>query len=177
MKTNTWATVYEGTWTTFQLYWKAYGGFSALVRSPYLHFSILLSAACYPLWKEAEWVDLVISVTPSVLGFSLGGYAILLAFGDDKFRGAVCGRNPDGSESPFMRANAAFIHFITVSTMSLIYGIIAKSWKVCDSVCAALGFILFIYSVATALASALAILTVASWYDAHVDIAKRNGGA
>lgn len=170
---------YRGVGATFQAYWRTYGGIIALLKSPYLHFSLVLTFVVAPLWCDSKgmWFDVVMSVVPSVLGFSLGGYAILLAFGDEQFRLAVSGSDDNGAPSPFMVANAAFIHFIVVSSSALLYALIAKAWGIVGSAFAALGVALFIYSVATALAAAFAIHHVASWYDDYAKIKKKAEGA
>ena len=150
----------------FCKYWKAYGGFRALLGSAYLHGSALISLACYPVWDNG-WYDMSLSITPSILGFSLGGYAILLAFGDEDFRLAISGPDPDGNPSPFMKANAAFIHFIVISTIALLCAIVAKAW---ESQCWFIGFfgtLVTTYSIGCGMASAFAIFHVAGWYDAH----------
>lgn len=161
---------YRGVRITFRDYWKAYGGFGDLLRSPYLHLSLALSAALCPFWRNdaSKLYDLIMTIVPSVLGFSLGGYAILLAFGDEEFRMRISGADKDGSDSPFIKANGAFVHFIVVSVIALAVGLIGMAWDF-NGWFGFLSCALLIYSIACALASAFAIFRVAGWYD---DLAK-----
>ena len=170
---------YKAIFTSFKLYWKIYGGWHNFFRSPYLHFAILISFIIYPMWhpkscypacymgKVTPWFDLIISVLPGILGFTLGGYAILLAFGDEKFRQIIAGQGKDGNPSPFMVLNGAFIHFIIVQGFSIIFAIIGKSWGTETGVLAWFGSVCFIYSILTAVAAAMAILNIADWFDTY----------
>ena len=111
-------------------YWRAYGGFRSLIKSPYLHISIVLSLVCWPVWLRGyetwSWFDLAISVIPNLLGFSLGGYAILLAFGNDQFLKLIAGTEEGESVSPYIEVNAAFIHFIFMQIISLVTALAAN---------------------------------------------------
>ena len=73
---------YKGAFKIFRKYWSLYGGTKAILTSPYFHVSLLLAVICspYPKWQEST-----LTIVPSILGFSLGGYAILLAFSNEKF--------------------------------------------------------------------------------------------
>ena len=157
---------YRGVAKTLREYWSIYGGLRALIGSPYLHVSVIVSMLVYSAWKPdpGELFDLIFTIVPSILGFSLGGYAILLAFGDDHFRQIISGPDKDGRASPFMEVNAAFIHFIVVSTLTLILGVVGSAIDVSGCV-VFVACVLLIYSIACALASAFAIFTVAGCFD------------
>lgn len=168
---------YVGIKNIFARYWTAYGGLSALLLSPYLHTAIILSVAMFPLWMKPGWWDIAISVAPSVLGFSLAGYAIWLALGDEKFRRIISETDVNDPKdiSPFMEVNAAFVHFMLLQVLSLIVALLIKA-HMGDIVVlgfaakslSAVGFCLFIYSLLCVLAATFAILRVSSWYEAFV---------
>lgn len=82
---------FSGARRTFQSYWKIYGGWRSVLGSPYLVVSIALTTVLAPLWLRPNWWGTVLGVMPNVLGFSLGGFAIFLAFGDDDFRHLIGG--------------------------------------------------------------------------------------
>lgn len=151
-------------------YWKAYGGIRKLVVSPYIHLSVLLCLACWNLWNEPGWWELAISIQPSILGFTLGGFAILLASATDRF-GAILAHarrhNEDTLDSPLAKLAAAFVHFIIVQFASLVFALIAKAaymkpapeWAPFLADCRfrlsmwAVGFLLFVYALACAVAT------------------------
>jgi hypothetical protein len=108
----------------FVTYYRAYGGFLEFLKSPYLYVSLILTFALYPHWASAEWWEDVLSIMPNLLGFSLGGYAMFLAIGDEKFRGFLAGKEEDeddGIESPFLALNGAFVHFIIFQVLALFF--------------------------------------------------------
>jgi len=163
---------YKGVFECFKLYWSAYGGIKALLSSPYLHFSIFFSFVCWlgfqNVYPDVKWYDICISVLPNVLGFTLGGYALLMAFGDEKFRFLLAGTTKEEPISPFFELNASFLHFIILQIISLLYGIVSLIWEIADGWAAWFGLTLFIYSLSAALAAAFAVLRTARWYDIYV---------
>ena len=168
---------YSGISKIFRRYWKAYGGGRALILSPYLHLSVLLTAAMYPLWIKTKWWDIAISVAPSILGFSLAGYAIWLALGDNKFRRLISETDSGDLDdiSPFMSVNAAFVHFMLLQVTSLITSLLIKAHmdnietlSFFPGMISAFGFMIFIYSILCVLAATFAILRVSSWYEMFV---------
>lgn len=166
-------------------YWKAYGGFRALITSPYLWVSVFISLALYPHWSQPNWWDDVLSIMPNLLGFSLGGYAMWIAIGDDDFRQLISGEDEDGEASPYMEMNAAFVHFIFLQLISIILALFAKAYyfelheenwilEILGSwftyICLAgyyFAYLVFIYAILSALAATLSLLRVSSWYDIH----------
>jgi hypothetical protein len=176
-------------------YWKAYGGFKALFTSYYLYMAITLTVIMAPAWLESAWYDTVLSVMPNVLGFSLGGYALLIAIGDENFRSLISGEDEDGVTSPYMEVNASFVHFILMQILALILALIANAYAVpltenaaliawikganfpiegSLKVLAFLGYFVFLYALLTAIAATLSILRVSSWYDAFCTENLRN---
>lgn len=167
----------------FAYYWKLYGGWPALARSPYLHVACLLTVATYPLWWPTApgvpagpvgdpWFQATINIIPSMLGFTLGGYAILLAIGDEGFRYTISGDNERGKASPFIKVNSAFVHFVFIQTVALSYALICRAWKADSGVCAAFGCCLLFYAILCALAACFSVFRLARWFD-HYAQAKR----
>lgn len=176
-----------------RIYWSAYGKGGALFRSPFLHLSLAIMIPTIPLWTKKDWWELVLNVMPNMLGFSLGGYAILLAFGDTDFLSIISGKSDREKEkgSPFLHINANFFHFILMQFMALIFAVIAKA-KIYSILPVALkssikhdhsfvyegafllyhlmwffGFLIFIYAIATGLAATISIFEVGEWYDGY----------
>ena len=100
----------------------AYGGISALIKSYYLFASILITIITYNFWMTKEWWHQVISVTSGILGFTLGGFAVFLSFGNDKFQRIISGKVTDEEgESPYLEVSATFLYFISVQVTTLKY--------------------------------------------------------
>ncbi|GJL73516.1 MAG: hypothetical protein NMNS01_27150 [Nitrosomonas sp.] len=182
---------YSGIKKIFGRYWIAYGGWNSILYSPYFHFSLIISIVAHGAWRNASWYDLPISILPSIIGFSLGGYAIWLALGDDKFKAGISGKNAEGEDSPFIKVNAAFVHFIVLQILALIFSLGAQSrpiynipvnWKIAILEVAPVfsgvneyltyfasffGYFLFIYAIMSALAATMAIFRIAGWLDHH----------
>jgi hypothetical protein len=102
-------------------YWRAYGGKKALIRSPYLWAALFITVLLYPEWSTAGWWHDVLTVMRNLLGFTLGGYAMWIAIGDDEFRLLISGEEDDGKPSPYMEVNATFVHFIILQIISIIF--------------------------------------------------------
>ena len=175
----------------FLRYWKSYGGIKSVLVSPYMHISFVITLFSYGIWLENSWVEIPISVLPNVIGFSLGGYAIWLALGDDKFRISISGKTKLGDDSPFMKVNAAFIHFIVLQILALLFALISKAEPLNNSPLALqlwfldltpwmlefylgltyianfIGYFIFTYAILSALAATMAIYRVAGWLEIY----------
>ena len=175
--------MYEGVAGIFARYWRAYGGAKALVGSPYLHAAMLLMVLTWGTWSQACWWDQVIGVLPNLLGFTLGGFAMFLGFGDEKFRALLVEIDEDepGAPSLYVSLCATFVHFIVIQVLALLCALLAKSWWfVFDWPIAIrgaipwlnllggmIGYGLFMYSVTSILAATMHMFRVATWYEKH----------
>jgi hypothetical protein len=164
-------------------YWKTYGGWSALIASPYLHAALLITVLCVGFWSKQDWTGQAQSVLPNLLGFTLGGFAVFLSFGSDNFRSLIAGADggvSKGKTSPYLNMSASFLHFVLVQGIALIWCIVGsamftfnhgQSGWIGASIDAlifignGLGYLLFIYAIFAGIAAALAIFRAARWYD------------
>lgn len=169
----------------FARYWRAYGGLQALIKSYYLWSAFFLSLLLFPHWNNPSCWDDILGVTPSVLGFSLGVYAILLAVGSEGFRAMMSGADEDGQASPFMEINASFVHFILLQALSLILAIFCKAysfplpkesflfpyvggWIVYAGIFGYwFSYFIFVYSLLAAVAATMALFRVSFLYDLY----------
>lgn len=172
--------MYKGVQTIFGVYWRAYGGLRALAESFYLHLALILLALTYHTWTEPQWWELVISALPNLLGFTLGGFAIFLGFGDDGFKESLASLrdNEAVEESPFIKLCATFVHFIIVQVVALVLALLAKSWwftadwmspyseylYFMNAVGGAIGFGFFLYAITSILAATTHVLRIGSMY-------------
>lgn len=170
---------YQGVAKIFKRYWRAYGGLGALCASPYVHFSVVLTALLRHLWISGEWWSDVLQVVPSILGFTLAGFTIWLGFGDDRFQQLITKWKPGRESSPYLGISAGFVHFIVVQLLAVLAALIGKATDfalACDDPLRplalfaapwghAVGFFLFIYSLMTALAATMGVFRTASMFE------------
>jgi hypothetical protein len=183
-------TAYDIAGSTIAEYWRCYGGVRALVRSPYLHMALAAAIVLSPAWYSREWWNTVTAVLPNIVGFSIGGYAIWIGFGDERFKAIIAGPSATSEISPYMRVSATFSHFVVVQLAAIAWAIgagafyfdasdyawaraiargLGTNWSHIATVLRVLGgffgFWLFMYALTSALATVFAIFEVAGWYD------------
>lgn len=164
-------------------YWAAYGGVHDMVRSPLFWLSVVITAAQFRAWRVPGWWEAVTAILPNVLGFTIGGYAILMGFGSESFRNALAGRDLKRIEedSPFMQLNATFVHAAIVQLLAIVWALTARSY--CMPVdggheCArsvglthligwGVGHFLFVYSLALAFGLVASVFNASRLYDWH----------
>jgi hypothetical protein len=162
----------------------------ALLSSPYFQIAILLNLSMYGAWSVPGWWDTPIAVLPNLLGFTLGGYAIFVSFGDDKFRSMLAGRPKEQTKaSPFMVVSTTFLHFIVVQALALTLALVASSRPISSAVPDQvvielhshdyikyirfysgmafwfMGHLFFMYSVLLIISASLAIFRLTTWFD------------
>ena len=171
--------MYKGVLIIFSRYWKTYGGTSALLRSAYFHAAILLLFLTAHFWLTEKWWEQSISILPNLLGFSLGGFAMFLGFGDEKFRALLAEKNDTEAASAYLNLSASFVHFIFIQFLALIAAILAKSLDFhiplpdCISISIwwlgkffhGIGYLLFLYSITSMLAATMAVFRTCFWYE------------
>jgi hypothetical protein len=167
---KTWLCLTAGPKKSLLIYWIAYGGRKALFGSIYfwmaLFFSIIITITSSFSNSPWNWQERAIATVPSILGFSLGGYAILVGFGDENFRRRIRGKKDGEKSSLYMRVNAAFFHFIFVQFLCILYTIVTDSLFIGNIfVFRFFGVFFFVYALMTVVATSLAVLNLANWFD------------
>lgn len=125
-------------------YWRAYGGFISLLKSPYFYAAIACTFFLRVYWlgeptpactlpcpyqcpsPPPPWWDTALSVLPNLLGFSLGGYLMWLGVGDTSFRSWLHRKAAPEETSVYMEVSATFVHFVIVQIVALVVAVIAK---------------------------------------------------
>lgn len=171
-------------------YWKAYGGLCALVTSGYFWTSVVVTLCLFNLWTNQGWWDPVLSIMPNLLGFSLGGFALWLAIGDDGFRKEISSKDNEEQYSIYTSINASFVHFIMLQILAITCALLAKSfdfvlpadsWPVkyfgnyYYSLCTAgafIGFFLFVYALFSALAATMGLFQITFMYEHFLNAKK-----
>lgn len=175
----------------FALYWENYGGWRALWKSGYLWAALGLTVVCYPLWTHEGWWDDVVSIAPSMIGFSLAAFAMLLAFTNERFLKVVTTAIPNvtGGFSPstYSSTSTAFVHFIVVQILALLAALVCKAcfvvpphWmlsSVAETGISQQSFIaftkafwfiaywLFLYSILCGLAATFRVFLLSHWFE------------
>lgn len=159
---------------SFMLYFSSYGGIKSLFLSLYFWISLLLAIVSYffnfeyidPEVTKWSWVNSAKSIFPSILGFSLGGYAILIGFGDEKFLNVLRMKDKDEEVSPYMKINASFLHFIFIQFVCLFFASVAEmTHSEYIFPIYFFGNMIFFYAICSVIATAFTVLNVASWFD------------
>ena len=147
----------------FRAYWLAYGGWSALIKSPYLWLSFGLTASMVPLWDIRStgnqlWVGLALQILPSIVSFSLGAMAIILSIASGRFLTVI--QQNGRADSFFMKMIGAFFHFILVQFIAIFAAILGSAYS--NLLLSFVGCFLFVYSLACGVAAAAALVYVAT---------------
>lgn len=173
--------MYSGLREIAARYWSAYGGIKALARSPYLHLAFMILVITSPYWISSPWWTQPLSIIPNLLGFSLGGLAMLLSFGNAEFQKFITEKDEDSQSDPtaFIEVSASFVHFMLLQLGSLLSATIFNAldfyfeWPVCfrpvidwaTVAFSGLGYFLFLYSITAMVAAVFAVFRMTSWFE------------
>ena len=115
----------------------------------------------YPLWfnpsRPLEWPNISISVLPSLMGFSIAGMTVLLAFSHPRSLSAIT--KSDESKSYFVKTFANMFHFLVVQATSLLLAVFGKA--VDHVLLSYLGVLTLVYAILASLAVAGQLLNTA----------------
>ena len=115
--------------------------------------------------------DVAIGAIPNLLGFTVGAFAIVLAFSSaDIFQHVAEGGDPF---SFFMKLTANLVHFILIQVVALISAILAKITESAALSTVALFFT--IYGILVTVSVALQLFHTAIIYNAASSLDGRNG--
>lgn len=159
-------------------YWTIYGGFRAILASPYVHIALAISLLCVPFWDgDVKAAEIALSAVPNLLGFTVGALAIMLAFSSADFFKTLA---EDGDpQSFFMKITSSLTHFILVQVVALIVGVAAKITGLKGLDYASLFFLL--YAVLVTFSAGIQLFHTAVIYNAKASLVDpcredKNGG-
>lgn len=150
-------------------YSELFGDIYNVVLSPYFLIAVILGFSTVLFLRENHrWTEIALMVLPGLLGFSIGGYAILISFGDEGFRKFLASTFVSSETSLFQVVNGVFLHFIiiqvaTATLASLVHAISPDNFFVNF-----IGCTLFYYALLFCAAAAFEIKTVGKWYQIYV---------
>lgn len=114
-----WPKEYQDLRRAVTKFYGAYGGISAILRSPYFHVAVILCAGSTLYWAQERWYEPYSRISGPLLAFTLSGFALMVSLLTNDAREAL-GGSTDGKPSPLTRMSAIFFHFIIVSCISLV---------------------------------------------------------
>lgn len=176
---------------SLSLYWKYYGGFKELFTSPFFYAAWIITFVLFPHWTQPNWWNTTLAIIPSLLGFTLGGYALMIAIGDESFKRLLAGNDDKGNLSLYLQVSAAFVHFLILQILALVAALCAEAyylrisevlpvlhglglggevilWALITLSCVA--YFLFIYSIISVLAATLVVFELSTWYEEKVQM-------
>jgi len=178
---------YKSLFKIMSDYWSSYGGFRALISSPFFHLAVLITLISYDFWLKEDWWLTSIEILPNLIGFTLGGYAILLAFSDQRFLDIITHKLEGENTTPYIELNSSFVHFLILQISALLVSLIwlaapiklssfflnasqcipslIEVYSVAFIISNFLSYLLFIYSLTSALGAILWIFRIATVYD------------
>lgn len=154
----------------FKDYIYYFGPLKDIFKTPYFHFSLVMAFITGVFASEPSiWAEHALSMLPDVLGFSIGGYAIIITFGDNEFRKFLVKAKTSDGKSILMVINGAFIHFIMAQTLSIILAYIVNSINIENLFVNIILSLPFFYSLVFCVAIAFEIKTISKWYKKFID--------
>lgn len=141
------------------------------------------------MWLTPQWPSKVEAAMPTLLGFSLGTYAILFSIIGSRLKGALRKVEARPGVTYLEAINATFFHFIFVQVLSLVWAILfqgtwlidfaiyykaSEPWVVptyfwASNIGSFIGFFLFVYSILLIIAAAMAVYRLALIRDPNED--------
>jgi len=163
-------------------YFRAYGGWGAIFRSPMFLLAVALTGLGYGNWfDDDKWSTLSQSLIPSLLGFSLGTYTILFSLMTGRLKRALKAVKNKNDVTFLDEINATFFHFIFVQVAALLWAFLYQgtllfdliqtakpywpcaqsAFRIAQALGGAAGYTLLVYSISLIVASALAVYRLA----------------
>ena len=116
----------------FQIYRDA-GGFRFVLATPYIYLALALCFLLYDRSQSTDWSMIAISVFPSLIGFSLATFAIVLAlFGAERLQILSTPRQGQ-SASPISKLTALIVHSSLVQLSALLIAVSLKQNGICNT--------------------------------------------
>lgn len=164
-----------------KLAWANMGGVVAIWKSFDFRIAVGICLLCWPAWLAPEWWKSTISVLPSLLGFTLGGFAIFLGFGNDQFKELIA--REDEAKSEYLSVSSTFLFIVSVQVIGLLYAIICESLWIptpiwlkhispilpyLNYIAWFFGYFLYVLGIVLSLRAAIRIFRVSRWYNSFL---------
>lgn len=101
-----------------RMLYRCYGGVREILRSNYFWISIFLSIFSYDAAVSQSWVEIAISIMPSLTGFTIASFAIIFSIlGPNLLR--LLTPTKEGGVSPIVSLAASICHAVVVQVLSI----------------------------------------------------------
>lgn len=172
-----------------KLVWRVTRGWRGICYGPEFWLSLVVLVCTAPYWLAHHWWAHVLAIVPTILGFTITGFAIFLAFGSDDFKRFLA-RGKEIDENAYMSTGSAFVIFICVQLIAIFFALIVNAFQfptpgflsayrpciqIGNYIVGAVGYFLFIYSIGLALRASMRIFRLSRWYMSYL-IATDNDG-
>ncbi|WP_395369464.1 hypothetical protein [Komagataeibacter diospyri] len=114
-----------------KLLYGAYGGWSSFFASPYPYVSSVLTCASWNSLQDGSWASVTSSIMPSITGFSIASFAIIISVSDERSRRALMIKRR-GDYSPLVKLSSSVSHAVIVQTVSLLFSAFFQNAKIID---------------------------------------------
>ena len=162
--------------------WRNTRGVRGICYGPEFWLAAVAWLLASPYWLMHPWWDQVINVLPTILGFTVSGFAIFLGFGSDEFKRFLV-RGDKLDDNAYISVGAAFIVFVTVQLIAMLFALVVKGYQfqtpeflmpyrawieIGNYVAGGFGYFLFLYSLVLALRASLRIFRLSRWYSRYL---------
>jgi len=155
----------------FNIYWRAYGGVKALFASPYIYIALIITVLFPDQWsindkKNFAWASYALTVVPATLSFSVGGFAIFLAFVNERLMNEIASASDDLHDSLYLEVCANFFHFILIGVITIFVSLLLADGSSLNDTfvgvsLSVIGFSFFAYNILIIIAIASLLLQMA----------------
>lgn len=166
-------------------YFQAYGGCKKLFASPFFWGAVVLTALCYPSWNSKDWWTTVTTVLPTILGFTIAAFALVIGLGVGVFKRQLHRARKSGKAPLYLQVSGIFVHQIVIQASAILFAVVLAAiwqwpapiqepwvdineWARRASWAAA--YFLFIYSILLVIAGALNLYTLAKLIQRGMEI-------
>lgn len=151
-------------------YSRIFGGLYGLVSSPFLHCAIVLGVLCKVIGApDPGFGQVGIAILPNLLGFTIGGMAIVLSVAGHKIFISLA--EEGDPRSFFIKLIVAVLHYIIVQVSTLIFCVV--DYNKPNGVVDLLVAIMLMYCLCLAVSIGIQLFQMARIYNAHASIVER----
>lgn len=168
---------FTGLYSNLKDYFDSYGGWIEILKSPYFALSFIANLFLYKSWTTSLWIKDVKEIIPSILGFSLGAYAIIATFGNERFQDLIADEE-ENKNTLYRKINTTFIHFILTQVLSLLLAVmctslLSESYGFWEIIISFIGNLVFVYSIFLSMAAVMTIFRITKIYQAYINTVKK----